>query len=307
MIFKKKLKLMGNQFEFLLLHEDLVVSEQICELAIQEIKRIEKVFTTFSDDSITNKINQNAGIQAIEVDLEVFNLLKRSLKISEITQGAFDISYGSIDTSFWNFDKKMTKLPNQAEAQKSVKLINFRNIILDEKNQTVFLKEKGMRIGFGGIGKGYAADEAKKICIKYGIKAGVVNASGDLTTWGKQESGKDWTVGIMNPYFKNQPFSYLSISDFAVATSGTYEKFVEIDGKKYSHTINPKTGFPTEGIESVTIIAPTAELADAFATPVMIMGIEVGLDLINQLNGFGCIIVDERNKIFVSKNVKIHC
>ncbi len=305
MIFKRKHKLMGNQFEFLLIHENQNLAAQIGELAIEEIRRIEKVFTTFSENSITNTINKNAGIQPIEVDLEVFNLIQRSLKISEITQGAFDISYGSIDKSFWNFDKTMKALPSKLEAQNSIRLINYKNIVLNEKNLTVFLKEKGMRIGFGGIGKGYAADEAKKICIKYGIKSGVVNASGDLTTWGKQESGKDWNVGIMNPYLKNQPFSFLSISDFAVATSGTYEKFVEIDGKKYSHTINPKTGFPTEGIESVTIIAPTAELADAFTTPIMIMGVDVGLDLINQLNGFGCIIVDEKNKIYVSKNIKI--
>jgi thiamine biosynthesis lipoprotein len=165
------------------------------------------------------------------------------------------------------------------------KLINYNNIILDKTEYSVMLKEKGMRIGFGGIGKGYAADRAKEILVGKGITSGIVNAAGDLTVWGTQPSGEPWTIGIADPNAARQAFSYLELSNISVATSGNYEKFAMIDGKKYSHTIDPRTGMPVTGIKSVTIIAPKAELADAMATPVMIMGIKVGLDMINQVKG----------------------
>jgi thiamine biosynthesis lipoprotein len=239
------------------------------------------------------------------VDEEVFNLIERSLRISELTQGAFDISYGSIDKSLWNFDVNMKQLPDAETARKSVRLINYRNIILDRENTTVFLKEEGMRIGFGGIGKGYAADRAKLIMQQFGAESGVVNASGDLTAWGLQPNGNKWTVGIANPDLSSEVFSYMAISDLAVATSGNYEKFVIIGGKKYSHTINPRTGLPVTGIKSVTIITANAEFADAMATPVTIMGINAGLDMINQMKNIEAIIIDDNNQLYRSKNVNI--
>ena len=162
-----------------------------------------------------------------------------------------------------------------------------------------------MRIGFGGIGKGYAAEKAKHLLKEIGVQSGIVNAAGDLTTWGLQANGKPWTIGIANPESKQHSFSSLNITDMAVATSGNYEKFVVINGKKYSHTIDPKTGLPVSGIKSVTIINPNAEIADAMATPVMIMGIKVGLDMVNQIKGLACLIIDDQNKIYTSQNIKL--
>ncbi len=296
---------MGNQFEFTVITASENEAEKLFEVAITEIQRIEKLLTTFSNDSITAKINEMAGIQAVEVDEEVFQLIKRAQFISKITQGAFDISYGSLDKKFWNFDLQMTSLPNPNEAKKSVALINYENIILDETNQTVFLKNKGMRIGFGGIGKGYAAEMAKKKLIEANVESGIVNASGDLSAWGFQENGEPWTIGIADPNQKNAIFSAFKITNRAVATSGNYEKFVIINNKKYSHTIDPKTGYPVSGIKSVTILAENAEIADALATPVTVMGIEIGLDFINQLKNIGCIIVGDNNKTYFSNNITI--
>ena len=162
-----------------------------------------------------------------------------------------------------------------------------------------------MRIGFGGIGKGYAAERARLVLRERGIESGIVNAAGDLVTWGFQPDGKPWTIGIANPDASHQPFSYLNISNAAVATSGNYEKYVVINGKKYSHTIDPKTGLPVEGIKSVTIISSNAEIADAMATPVMVMGITVGLDMINQMRHIACIIIDDQDKIYTSKNINL--
>jgi len=302
---RQVIRLMGNRFEISVVADDKSWAEERVEDAIKEIRRIEALLTTFNESSQTNLINRNAGIAPVKVDKEVFDIIQRSKKISGITQGAFDISYGSVDKRLWNFDQQMTSLPDAATAKKMVRLINYRNIILNDEECTVFLKEKGMRIGFGGIGKGYAAERAKMILQENGVKSGIVNAAGDLTAWGYQPNGKKWTIGIADPNAIQHPFSYMEITDMAIATSGNYEKYVMIDGKKYSHTINPKTGLPVSGIKSVTIISPNAEIADAMATPVMIMGIKVGLNMINQLKGIGCIIIDDNDKIYTSKNIHL--
>jgi len=304
-VYKQAMKLMGNSFEISIVTDNEAWAGERIGDAVTEIKRIEKLLTTFSDDSQANLINRNAGIAPVTVDREVFNIIQRSIRISQLTQGAFDITYGSIDKKLWNFDQSMERLPDAKTAKQLVRLINYRNIILDEKNCSVFLKEPGMRIGFGGIGKGYAAECAKQVLQQKGVTSGIVNASGDLTAWGYQPNGKPWTIGIANPDKANQSFSHLDITDMAIATSGNYEKFVMINGKKYSHTINPKTGLPVTGIKSVTIISPNAEIADAMATPVMIMGISVGLDMINQVKGLGCIVIDDDNCIYTSKNIQL--
>lgn len=307
-LIKKVMKLMGNRFEISVVTADErdEWGEIQIDKGVTEIQRIEKLLTTYDPLSQTNQVNDQAGIRPVKVDREVLDLIERSIRISSITQGAFDITYGSVDKRLWNFDKTMTELPDAATAKKSVRLINYKNILVDKNQSTVFLKEKGMRIGFGGIGKGYAAEMAKSVMQQNGVTNGIVNASGDLVTWGLQPDGKPWAVGIANPNDITKSFSWLKISNMAIATSGNYEKFVMIGGKKYSHTINPKTGLPVHGIKAVTIISPNAEVADAMATPVMIMGIRVGLDMVNQIKGLGCIIIDDNNKVYTSANVNLH-
>lgn len=299
---------MGNRFEISVVaaEQDTEFAEHAIDAAVEEIQRIEQLLTTYREDSQTNAVNRMAGIRPVQVDREFFDLVARSVRLSSLTQGAFDITYGSIDKRLWNFDKTMTALPDPETARQMVKLINYRNIILDDEACTIFLKEPGMRIGFGGIGKGYAAEMARRVLRQRGIESGIVNAAGDLVTWGVQPDGKPWTIGIAHPDAKDWPFSYLAVSNMAVATSGNYEKFVWIDGKKYSHTIDPRTGLPVQGIKSVTIICPNAEIADAMATPVMIMGVKAGLHLINQVRDIACIVIDDYNNMYTSSNIKIH-
>ena len=305
-IVKVNALLMGNQFEISAVSLSEYEANRSIDAAINEIKRIEKLLTTYHDSSETNLINRNAGIAAVTVSEEIFNLIERSIRISGVTQGAFDITYGSIDKSLWNFDTQMKSLPDKETAKEMVRLINYRNIMLDRENTTVFLKEKGMRIGFGGIGKGYAAEMAKNTMQQLGITSGIVNASGDLTTWGVQPNGEEWTIGIANPNILGEVFSFLKISGLAVATSGNYEKFIVIDGKKYSHTIDPRTGLPVTGIKSVTVITKNAEIADAMATPVTIMGVKPGLHMINQMKDIEVIIIDDFDKIHHSNNIRFN-
>lgn len=310
LIHRRVQRLMGNRFEISVVSADADWANARIDEVVAEISRIERLLTTYRDDSQTNQINANAGIRPVPVDAEVFSLIERSLRLSVLTQGAFDLTYGSIDKRLWNFDTTMTALPDPQTARRMVRLINYRNVQLDRANHSVFLTKKGMRIGFGGIGKGYAAEQAKRLLRERGVDSGIVNAAGDLTTWGTQPNGQPWTIGIADPDAPvatgfRRAFSYLSISDMAVATSGSYEKYALIGGKRYSHTIDPKTGYPVAGIKSVTILGPNAELADALATPVMVMGVRVGLDMINQMRGIAAIVIDDADRLHTSTNIRL--
>ncbi len=295
---------MGSDFDITVVAKDSVTANGFIEIAIDEISRIEKVISSWNPTSQTSEINRNAGIQPIKVDEEVYQLIERAIGISKLTDGAFDITYASMDR-IWTFDGSMTQLPSEEAIKMSVSKVGYENIILDQKKQTVFLKIPGMKMGFGAIGKGYAADKAKALLIKKGVVSGIINASGDMNTWGKQPNGNPWKVAITNPLDKHKAFAMLPISEGAVVTSGNYEKFVTLNNKRYSHIIDPRTGYPSSGILSVTVFAPKAELADALATSVFVMGKEVGLNRINQLSKIECIIVDEDGNLFTSENIKI--
>lgn len=304
-VFQRTLKLMGSRFDLTVVAENQEQGDVYMDMAIAEITRIEKMISSWDPDSQTSKINKNAGIAPVKVDPELFNLIERALKISRLTQGAFDISYASMDR-IWKFDGSVTKMPSAETIKNSVAKVGYQNIILDPENHTVFLKLKGMKIGFGAIGKGYAADMAKALLQKNGVGAGIINASGDLDAWGTQPDGKDWMVAIVNPLNKNKVFSWLPVKNQAVVTSGNYEKYIVLDGQRYTHIIDPRTGYPSKGILSATIFTQNAELADALATSIFVMGVETGLDFVNQVKGVDCIIVDENNKIFTSNNIDLN-
>ena len=301
---KRILMLMGTRFEITVVANDSLIANSYIDLAISEIVRIEKLISSWDPSSQTSEINRNAGIQPVKVDEELFTLIGRCVELSKLTDGAFDISYASMD-KIWKFDGSMKEMPSEEDIKKSVAKVGYGNIVLDPENLTVFLKLSGMKIGFGAVGKGYAADKAKNLLVSQGVKAGIINASGDMNTWGVQVNGQNWKVAITNPMDKNKAFGLLPIKEGAVVTSGNYEKFVNLDGKRYSHIIDPRTGYPTNGILSTTVFAPKAELADALATSIFVMGITAGIDRINQLPKIECIIIDDMGNIHKSKNIEI--
>jgi len=305
-VFQKKLILMGSRFDISVVETDSLKAKKYINTAIDEISRIEKIISSWDPMSETSEVNRNSGIKAVKVSKELFDLVKRAIMISKITDGAFDISYASMDR-IWKFDGTMEEFPSEEKIKKSVEKVGYQNIVLDEKEQTIFLKIRGMKIGFGGIGKGYAADKAKALLISKGAIAGIINASGDMNTWGKQPNGDDWQVAITNPLNKNKAFALLPLrGDIAVVTSGNYEKYVVFNGKRYTHIINPKTGYPSRGVISASVFAPSAELADALATSIFVMGTEVGINRINQLPNIECVIIDDDGNIHTSKNININ-
>ena len=301
-IFKRDLGLMGCKFEITVVATSQKEADEYIDLAVGEIQRIEELISSWKPTSQTSAINKNAGIKPVKVDDELFQLIKRSIDISAITDGAFDISFAAID-KIWVFNGQEAQKPNPVDISNSVEAIGFKNIHLDEKNSTVFLTKKGMKIGFGAIGKGYAADKAKNILINKGVAGGIINASGDMNTWGVQPNGSAWKIAITNPLYTSKNYGLFELVDNAVVTSGNYEKYLLIDGKRYAHIIDPRTGMPTKGILSVTVFAPKAELADALATSVFVMGVDVGLNLINQLPQVEAIIVKDDGGIATSANI----
>jgi FAD:protein FMN transferase len=301
-VYKRTLKLMGSRFDITVVANNEAEGNTYIDMAIAEISRIEKLISDWDPTTQVSEINRQAGIKPVKVDKEVFDLIDRSIKISELTSGAFDISYASMD-KIWKFDGSMTKKPTDVEIKKSVEKIGYQKIILNEAEFSVFLPQAGMKIGFGAIGKGYAADKGKALLIKNGVQAGIINASGDMNTWGKQPGGESWMVAITNPLNKEKAFSWLPIDNSAIVTSGNYEKFVVFDNVRYAHIIDPRTGYPAQGIVSASVLCSSAELADALATAVTVMGVEVGLDFINQLKGVECILVDVNNKVHTSDNI----
>lgn len=295
---------MGSRFDVTVVAESETKGNEYIDIAVAEITRIEKLISSWDANSQTSEINRNSGIKPVVVDDELFQLIQRCIKISKLTNGAFDISYASMD-KVWFFDGSMTEMPSEEAIKNSVAKVGYQNIVLDEKNHSVFLKLEGMKIGFGAIGKGYAADRAKALLQNQGVTSGIINASGDLNTWGKQPDGNDWLVAIVNPLNKDHVFSWMPVNNSAVVTSGNYEKYVKFNNVLYTHIIDPRTGYPATGILSATIFTANAELADALATSIFVMGVETGLDFVNQLKGVECIIVDKDNKIKTSKNINL--
>lgn len=301
---KRTLKLMGSRFDITVIANSEVQANIYINLAVEEIQRIERLISSWDPNSQTSAINKNAGIKAVTVDAELLQLIQRSIGLSRLTDGAFDISYASMDR-IWEFDGSMTQMPVPEIISASVAKVGYEKIDLNVTERSVYLKEVGMKIGFGAIGKGYAADKAKALLVARGVKGGIINASGDMNTWGTQPNGKDWMIAITNPMDKSKSYGLLPIKKGAVVTSGNYEKYVSFDGKRYAHIIDPRTGYPATGIISVTVFAPKAELADALATSIFVMGIDAGINRINQIAEIECIIIDDKGAIHHSNQIKI--
>ena len=301
---KRKLFLLSSPFEIIVVAKDTLQGNVYVDMAISEVKRIENMISDWIPATPVSQINRNAGVKPVQVDEELLTLVERANKIAKVTDGAFDISYASMD-KIWKFDGSMKTMPTEEAIKKSVEKIGYQKIIIDKVNKTIFLKDAGMKLGLGGIGQGYIADRIHTLLVSKGCTSGLVNVSGDINAWGKQPDGKPWTVGIVNPLNKSKVFAMFPLEDNAVETSGSYEKYVTFNGRRYSHIIDPRTGYPAMGIVSVSVFAKTTEVADALATGVFVMGIEAGISMIDQMKGIGCIIVDDKGGIHTSKNIDI--
>ncbi len=295
--------LMGCHFVITSVHQNPNIAWGGIRAAVTEISRIESLISSWSEDSETHEININAGIRPVRVNAELFNLIERSIKVSKLTSGAFDIS-GTLSRDYWAFDGSHHKMLAQEKIIQLRQLIDFRKIVLDLDHQTIFLKDKGMKIGFGGIAKGYAAYRAQEVMKTIGVDSGLINASGDLVFWGNPPGKQRWEINIPDPRNRESSILNIGLPFGSVVTSGSYENFTIIDGKRYSHIVDPRTALPVTNLKSVSVISPNPELADALATAVSVMGAKDGFALINKLKGIECIAIDEEDKLHFSHNLQ---
>ncbi|MEA5140968.1 FAD:protein FMN transferase [Arcicella rigui] len=301
---KRAVKLMGSRFDITIVANDTLSAENNIDSVIAEITRIENLISDWKSDTQVSEVNRNAGIKPVKVDAEVFALTERAIHFSKITGGAFDISFAAMDR-IWKFDGSMKAMPSPEAIKKSVEKVGYENIELNKENSTIFLKRKGMKIGFGALGEGYAADRCREMMLAKGIKAGIVNGSGDMSTWGKHPDGRAWSVGITNPMKKDTIFAIIPLVKSAVVTSGSYEKFVVFNGKRYAHIINPVTGYPATGLCSVTVLGPSAETANGFSTSIMVLGKKAGLKLLKKYPDYQAILITDKGTIFSTPNIDV--
>lgn len=289
-VFKKQTVLMGSVFEIIVQENDSLKAQQHFQTTIEEIERIENLISEWRPATQISEVNRNAGIQPVKVDKEVFDLTSRAIRYSNLTNGAFDISIAAMD-KIWFFDGSMENKPTDTALKKSIENVGYQYIRLDSLNSTIFLEKTGMKIGFGSIGKGYAADKGRELLEKRGVKGGIVNASGDLAAWNKNAKAKPWKIGVNHPHKSGKIYKVLKLKNSSVATSGSNEKFAEINGIRYSHIINPKTGWPASELMSVTVVGENTEFANFLSTSIMVLGKKEGQKLINQFPAYKAIMI----------------
>lgn len=294
--------MMGTSVEVIVWGPDRDASEKAVERAYAEFERIEKKLSVRRRDSEITQINRSAGSKPVKVDDEIYLLIRESKRFSEMSGGAFDISVQGLG-DIWDFDRPGFQAPGPDRAEKGLKRVDYRKIRLNEGDSTVFLEEGGMEISLGGIAKGYAVDRAVGILQESGIKGGIVSAGGDLLAFGRKGNGQVWNVGVRNPRDHKKNICVLPVSNLAVATSGDYERYRMIDGKRVHHIIDPRTGYPSTGCMSATVVAKGAMTADALATAVFVLGPEAGLALLEELPGVEGIVVDSDGRISASKGL----
>ncbi len=277
-------------------NEDAAVSA--IDAAFKEMERIEHVFSKFDENSEVSKINRLAGLEKVMASEEVFKLTERSVYYSSISDGAFDITVAPL-MEIWGFVRKHKVIPDKDAVENALKSVGYKNIALDPEELSIRFLNKGVKVDFGGIAKGYAVDRAKDVLVSKGIKNGLVNLGGNIFALGNAPGNKAWKIGVEDPINKGKLLRSFELRDNAISTSGNYERFFAIGGKRYSHIINPVTGEPCQGIISVTVIADSAEEADALSTAIFVMGEEKGINLAKSIKGIKVLILKEDGKIIL--------
>jgi len=301
--------LMDTIVEIKVYHKSKAKAQEAINSSMEEMRRIEQKMSYFLPGSEVSRINKEALLERgkesplaegwIPVSDELLSLLRESVLLSELTKGCFDITIYPL-WKIWKFEGENLEVPDEKEIKKGLQLVGYNNIII-ENGKIKFVK-RGMGIDLGGIAKGYAVDAAIRVLKKKNINSAMVNAGGDMYVLGKKQ-GKPWRIGIRYPRREREILGTIEIEDRAIVTSGDYERFFFSGGKRYHHIINPKTGYPADECQSVTIVAKEATFADGLATGIFVLGPKEGMALIENLEGVEGVIVNKEGDVSASSGL----
>ncbi|WP_083322274.1 FAD:protein FMN transferase [Hymenobacter lapidarius] len=304
--FTRSAHVMGSRFTFTVVAENDSAGQRALRAGLGEVRRIDRLMSFWDSTSEVVHINRMAGIRPVAVSPETFDLISRTLRLSQLSGGAFDITFASAD-KLYRFDRQAhPSLPDSALVRASVRRIGWQKLKLDAARHTVYLPEKGMRINLAGILQGYGIRRAKQVLTEMGIRGGLLNGSGDIYCWGRQADGSLWRVAIGDPDHPHSVAAWVEVTDVAVVTAGNYEQYFTVGGQVYGHIINPHTGYPSVGLRSVTIVCADVELADGLDEVVFVKGPTEGLAFINSLKGVDCTLITDDNRTLVSRGMKLN-
>ena len=292
--------LMGTEVSVLLWHDDPAVGEQLVDQVFAEVERINQLMSTYIEDSRISEINRLAAEEPVVAGDELFLIIRRSLDISVLTLGAFDITYDSVGQ---HYDFRKHQRPDAETIEAERQHIDYRFVDLNQAAGTVSFREKGVRINLGGIAKGYVVERGVDILRMHGIQNAIVTAGGDSRLLGDRR-GQPWMVGIRDPRNEGQVAISVPLEDEAISTSGDYERYFEEGDVRYHHIIQPRTGAPASGVHSATVFGPDAVITDALSTSVFVMGVDQGLRLIATLPDYESIVIDAAGRIYYSDGLQ---
>ena len=291
---------MGTAIHIELWHTDKNIAEKSINRVFTEMRRIDTLMSPFKKNSELSLINHQAEKQPLKISTELFNLIQQAIKFSELSNGAFDITFASVG-QLYDYRKKIT--PSAKEISANLKAINYKNIKLNQNKQTIFFTQAGTRIDLGGIAKGHAVDNAIKILQQLGITQAMVSAGGDTRIIGDKQ-GRPWFVGIRDPRKKNASAVILPLSQTAISTSGDYERYFIKNNIRHHHIIEPRTGDSARELRSVSILGPDSTTTDALSTTVFILGLEAGMKLVASLTDIEAIIIDNNSQMHYSTGLQ---
>ncbi|WP_297634393.1 FAD:protein FMN transferase [uncultured Clostridium sp.] len=279
--------------------------EEVLNEAFEKVKEIEDKVSINKNETEVYEINKNAGIKKVSVSDDTFEIIEKGLKYSEMSNGKYDISIGPI-VKLWSIGLPEAKIPTQEEVNKTLEYVDYRDIELNKETKEVFLKEKGMILDLGSIAKGYAADQIAEILKEQKIEKAIIDLGGNIYAMGTKEKDKPWKIGIQNPFSeRGDVVGSVYVENKSVVTTGIYERFIEEEGKKYHHILDPKKGYPYESnIAGVSIISDKSIDGDALSTLIFTLGIDEGLKFINELNGVESVFVDNNKNIYLSDGLE---
>lgn len=297
---RSEVPIMGTRIYVELWHEDEGCGENAAAAVIEEMRRIDRLMSSYKPESQVSRINRDAAISPVTAGPELIELILDALELSELTQGAFDITYASVG---YLYDYRQRTRPDAAEIRDTLPAVDYRHVVVDPKLRTVSFKASGVRIDLGGIAKGYAVERGVEILRKRGVDHAIVTAGGDSRILGDRR-GRPWVVGIRDPRNRGKISARIPLVDEAISTSGDYERYFEEDGIRYHHILNPSTGKSARSVRSVTIVGPEATRTDGLSTSVFVLGVEAGMALVDRLPEAEAVIVDKEGKLYYSSGLE---